>query len=121
MVEAGLDDRTLLGTGDGSVTGSDLGRLVRSAAGSIAPRRAVVYAGENHPMLPIAVLAAGWAGVPFVPLNYRLDDQQLDTLVARQPDPLVLTDSATAQRISSGQVQQFDSWLATLDTSEPRL
>src|SRR5262245_60677777 len=89
MVEAGLDDRTLLGTRGGAVTGSDLGRLVRAAAGAIAPHLAVVYAGENHPMLPIAVLAAAWAGVPFVPLNYRLDDQQLDALVVRQPDPLV--------------------------------
>ena len=121
MVEAGLDDRTLLGTGDGAVTGSEIGRLVRAGAGAIAPHRAVVYAGENHPMLPIAVLAAAWAGVPFVPLNYRLDDQQLDALVARQPEPLVLCDSATAARITSGDVQLLDSWLAMLDASEPLL
>ena len=75
MLESGLADRTLL-DGTRRLTGADIGGLVRNGAVTAAGRSAVVYAGENHPELPIALLSAAWAGVPFVPVNDRLDDAQ---------------------------------------------
>lgn len=120
MVESGFDDRALLaGSGDlgvdGAVTGAELGRLVRRGAAALgASARAVVYVGENHPLLPVAALAAAWAGVPFVPVNYRLEDHQLNSLVSRQEAPFVLADAATAPRIEGHATAVFDDWLASL-------
>ena len=37
----------------------------------------VVYAAESSPALPVALFGAAWAGVPFVPVNYRLADDRL--------------------------------------------
>jgi hypothetical protein len=80
MIESGFDERVLLGSAtDRPVTGARLGTLVRSAASLIAGRfESVVYVGENHELLPIALLSAAWAGVPFVPVNYRLEDHHLN-------------------------------------------
>lgn len=116
MLESGFDDRILLGAGERAVTGIALADLVRRGAGAItdggAPS-AVVYVGENHALLPVAVLAAAWAGVPFVPLNYRAEDRQLDALIARHPGALVLADEGTALRLS-GRSSVFSEWVGGL-------
>ena len=115
MVESGFDERILLGEESGSVTGADLGRLVRSGASTLTGYSALVYVGENHGLLPVALFAAAWAGVPFVPVNYRLEDGQLNALVARQSGALVLADVATATRlVTSSTVLTFDEWLTAL-------
>ena len=73
MVESGFDDRVLLGTADAPVTGAELGQLVRRGASALAGRcDALVYVGENHPLLPVALLSAAWAGVRFVPCRARI-------------------------------------------------
>lgn len=100
MVESGLGDRVLLGTGGDGLAGSQLGDLVRRVGTTLRGTcSSVVYAGENHPLLPVAMLGAVWAGVPFVPINYRLEDQQLAELIERQPEAKVLADVATAARL----------------------
>lgn len=114
MVESGFDDRILLGTGAEPVTGSEFGQRVRAGASTLGDYRALVYVGENHPLLPIALFAAAWAGIPFIPVNYRLEDQQLNSLIARQEGVLVLSDMTTASRVVGQTVQVFDAWLAAL-------
>jgi len=115
MVESGFDERILLGEESGSVTGADLGRLVRSGASTLTGFSALVYVGENHGLLPVVLFAAAWAGVPFVPVNYRLEDGQLNALVARQSGALVLADAATATRlVTSSTVLTIDEWLTAL-------
>jgi len=119
MVESGFDDRVLLRDGDRAITGADLGVLVRRGAAVLAGAGpAVVYAGENHPLLPVALLSAAWAGVPFVPVNYRLEDQQLAALIARQPGAVVLADAPTAARLDGATV--FDTWLESLASRDDR-
>jgi acyl-CoA synthetase (AMP-forming)/AMP-acid ligase II len=119
MVESGFDDRVLLGSGDTAVTGTDLGRMVRAGASVLTGAPALVYAGENHPLLPIALLAAAWAGVPFVPVNYRLDDERLVSLINRQPGALLLADNSTAARLATlgHPATVFDTWLSNLPES----
>ena len=114
MVESGFDDRVLLGTADATVTGAELGRMVRRGASTLAGRcDALVYVGENHPLLPVALLSAAWAGIRFVPVNYRLEDQQLQALVAREPNALVLADHQTLTRLR-GEAMSLDAWLTSL-------
>ena len=123
MVESGFADRVLLGSRAEPVTGAQLGDLARRGATSVAGYPSLVYAGENHPLLPVALFAAAWAGRPFVPVNYRLDDAQLNALIERQPGALVLADAATAPRVTTGTVVDVDAWLAGLpdlaSTAEP--
>jgi acyl-CoA synthetase (AMP-forming)/AMP-acid ligase II len=73
-----------------------------------------MYVGENHPLLPVALFAAAWAGVAFVPVNYRLDDRQLRSLIERYPNSLVLTDPLTVDRLEGLAPQIFDEWLREL-------
>ncbi len=112
MVESGFDDRVLLGTADDALTGAQLGQLVRRGASTLRGYDALLYAGENHPLLPVALLAAALAGVPFVPVNYRLEDTQLNNLIARQQNAFVVADERTVARIAT-QAVTFDDWLAS--------
>ncbi len=78
-------------TADGrSLTASGLLRLAHAAAGRFQAYPAVLYLGASHLAYPVALFGAAQAGVPFVPLNYRLGDQQLAGLQARHPGALVL-------------------------------
>src|SRR6266481_2724168 len=45
----------------------------------------VVYLGVNGPAFPLALLSAAWAGIPLVPLNYRLGHDQLAGLLSHHP------------------------------------
>ncbi len=115
MVESGFGERVLLVDEDRRVTGAELADTVRRAAGTIADGpTALVYVGENHPLLPVALFAAAWAGIPFVPVNYRLQDDQLSALVARQEGALVLADPATAPRLEDFGATVFADWLAAV-------
>jgi acyl-CoA synthetase (AMP-forming)/AMP-acid ligase II len=117
MVESGFADRRLLGADDSPVSGAVLARRVRAGASTLAGRhQAVTYVGENHPLLPVLVFSAAWAGVPFVPVNYRLEGEQLGKLVHRQCGSLLLADASTAPRLrgGGGDVMVFDDWLASL-------
>ncbi len=75
----------------------DIGRLARGAW-ALAERlrshgaSAVLYVGPNHVSYPVCLFAAAAAGVPFVPLNYRLGEGQLRSLVGSHPGALVVHD-----------------------------
>jgi acyl-CoA synthetase (AMP-forming)/AMP-acid ligase II len=78
-------------TADGrSLSAARLLDLARAAAGRFRDYPAVLYLGTSHLAYPVALFGAALAGVPFVPLNYRLGGQQLDGLRARHPGALVL-------------------------------
>jgi acyl-CoA synthetase (AMP-forming)/AMP-acid ligase II len=121
MIDSGFGDRILLAGGDEAFTGADVAALVKRGALTIRDHRAVVYAGENHPLLPIVLLSAALAGVPFVPVNYRVEDGRLNDLIARQRDALVLSDLATRERIEVAPVVTLDEWLAGLPVEAPEL
>lgn len=54
---------------------------------------------ESNLLLPVSVFAASWAGIPFVPLNYRLTDLELDSLIAQIQPGQLTTDSGRAMRL----------------------
>ena len=117
MVESGFDDRALLGDHTSQLTGHEFGFLVRLGATQVHGKyAAVIYVGENHSLLPVALFAAAWAGVPFVPVNYRLEDRQLRSLIERYPNSLVLTDPLTSDRLTGFSPKVFDEWLSELST-----
>ncbi len=50
----------------------------------------VIYLGSNHIAYPIALFGAAGAGVPFIPLNYRLGPEQLTAQIDAHPGAFVL-------------------------------
>ncbi|XVQ14851.1 class I adenylate-forming enzyme family protein [Spirillospora sp. CA-255316] len=83
-------DRVAVTYRDRSLTASELRTLARAAARRFEGRPAVLYLGANHMAYPVALFGAVLAGVPFVPLNYRLGEQQLADLRGRHPGALEL-------------------------------
>jgi acyl-CoA synthetase (AMP-forming)/AMP-acid ligase II len=73
-----------------SASAAELLNLAYAAAERFREYPAVLYLGANHLAYPIALFSAAQAGVPFIPLNYRLGEQQLAALLARHPGALVL-------------------------------
>ena len=46
--------------------------------------------------IPLGLFASAWSGLPFIPLNYRLTDPEIDALLARMPNPYLVTDAERA-------------------------
>ncbi len=44
----------------------------------------------SSPAVPLGLFSAAWAGVPFVPLNYRLTGAELDALIERVKPVLII-------------------------------
>ena len=87
---ASAGDRQAVTAGGRALTAAQILRLARGAAARFRRYPAVLYLGTNHLAYPVALFGAALAGVPFVPLNYRLGGAQLDGLVGRHPGALVL-------------------------------
>ncbi|HEY0804283.1 MAG TPA: AMP-binding protein, partial [Pseudonocardiaceae bacterium] len=94
MAATAMPDRVALGPKSSGITYASLLAAVRGGAGALRARGVdeVVYLGTNGPALPVALLAAAWAGIPFVPLNYRLSEEKRDALLTRHPKALVIVD-----------------------------
>jgi acyl-CoA synthetase (AMP-forming)/AMP-acid ligase II len=73
----------------------------------------VAYLGPNSAAFAVTVFAAAGAGIPFWPLNYRLADDQILSLVDTDERVLVLAhqDSVAAVRACHHDVISVDQWL----------
>lgn len=87
---ASAGDRAVITAGGRSLTAAGLLRRAHAAAHRFRGRQAVVHLGANQLAYPVALFGAALAGVPFVPVNYRLGEQQLNALLARHPGAVVL-------------------------------
>jgi acyl-CoA synthetase (AMP-forming)/AMP-acid ligase II len=56
------------------------------------------YLALNSRSLPVAFFGAAVAALPFVPINYRLSDEQVDALIRREPNMLLVFDEKAADR-----------------------
>ena len=74
MVHSGYAGRTALTAGGTSLDYTGLAERSWAASARFAELGvpAVVYVGANHAAFPVALFGAAGAGVPFIPLNYRL-------------------------------------------------
>ena len=87
---ASAGDRPAVSADGGSLTAAELLDLAQAAATRFRRHPAVLDLGTNHLAYPVALFGAALAGVPLVPLNYRLGEQQLAALIERHPGALVL-------------------------------
>ncbi len=76
-------------------------RAGRVAAWLAAKGKAnTAFLGMNGDALPILLFASGMAGTPFVPLNYRLADSDLNKLIARSAPAVLIADDDMLPRIT---------------------
>ncbi|HEX3611457.1 MAG TPA: AMP-binding protein [Sporichthyaceae bacterium] len=94
MAVDGFGDRVVIGSRTDGLTPRQLERLARGGATLAADADAIVFLAVNGPAFPVALFAAAYAGVPLVPLNYRLGAEQLDDLMARHPSARVVSDES---------------------------
>jgi acyl-CoA synthetase (AMP-forming)/AMP-acid ligase II len=76
------DGRTAIHHGDDRLT---YGELLRAAWGAVAVADGaahLAHIGPNGVVLPVALYGAAADGIPFIPLNHRLPDEQLHRLLS---------------------------------------
>lgn len=79
---------------------------------------AIVYVGVNGVAMPVALFAATKAGIPFVPLNYRLADDKLAALIGEFDNPLVIADDPSRIQ-GAATVRTPQRWLDDASTTPP--
>lgn len=101
MAAGAAGDREAVRSGDEAFTYADL--HARAGAVGRALRDAQVenlaLLSLNSPMVPVLLFGAASAGVPFVPLNYRLTDDQLQDALARLGTTVLVTDDDQRARL----------------------
>ena len=73
------------------------GAAARDIRASGATRAAML--DVSNLAVPVALFAAGWAGVPYVPINYRLTAEEIDALLARVQPAYLVTDAERVPRL----------------------
>ena len=85
MAATAMASRVAVGPLDGGVTCDGLMDSAAGLAGRLRASRAkhLVLCDEPGAVLPVALFGAAWGGVPYVPINYRLADDDLCRLAER--------------------------------------
>jgi acyl-CoA synthetase (AMP-forming)/AMP-acid ligase II len=101
MAADGLGDRVAVGSLDDGLTYRQLFEQAGEAAARFRadPGEKVVLCDESSPAVPVALFGAAWAGMPYVPLNYRLPDDDLRSLAERSAPAVAIGDEAGASRL----------------------
>ena len=89
-----MPERIAVVCGDQRVSYADLAKTAIGAASVQNPDEKLGFLGESSPAAPAALFAAAIAGVPFVPINYRLTDDQISALLKRISPARVITERA---------------------------
>ena len=103
MAAGGFGDRVAVGSLNSGLTV----KQIFDNAGLAAQRfrnanvENVAMIDMASPALPICLFGASWAGLPFVPLNYRLTNQELNSLLERISPSIALMQPDTQERISN--------------------
>ncbi|MFC4295817.1 class I adenylate-forming enzyme family protein [Novosphingobium tardum] len=103
IVADACGERIAVGPREGGVSFGQLRDGARAAAAWLMSRSAenLGFLGLNGAAVPLTLFAAGFAGMPFVPLNYRLADADLRRLVARTAPAVLVADDDMVPRLGA--------------------
>ncbi|MEC9395161.1 MAG: class I adenylate-forming enzyme family protein [Actinomycetota bacterium] len=101
MAAGGFGERVAIGPRDGGLTYQRLYDLAGTASRRFrdAGVEHVAMADVSSEALPIALFGAAWADLPFVPLNYRLTDEELAALAGRIAPAITVLDPDAPGRL----------------------
>jgi len=102
MAAQGLGDRVAVTNGDESLSYSELFAAAGAAAADVSGRgvKHLAVLDVSSLAVPIGLFASAWAGLPYVPLNYRLTGEELERLVGQIVPSVLVTDSERAPKLS---------------------
>ena len=101
MAAEAFGDRVAVASGDSRYTYAELRDAAYRAAVAIKASDAqyVALLDVNSPAAPVAIFAAAFAGVPYVPLNYRLTKPEINELIERIAPAYLVTSTDYAKLI----------------------
>ena len=101
MAADGMPDRVLVGSAGEGFTAGDLATRASRVGGWLAaePAERVALVDLNSEAVPLALYGAALAGKPYVPINYRLSDEQLRAIVRRTAPAIVVAGDGIAERV----------------------
>ena len=115
MAATGHGERIAFGALGGGLTYTDLFERARAGAEHVRAAGAteVVFLAGNSEVFPLTLFACAWAGVPLVPLNYRLGRNELTILLGDHPDALLVVDPALEGLVDEADrdVRTTEKWL----------
>jgi len=102
MAVQGFGDRVAFVNGQESLTYQQLFDAARQAGAHLRDSECehLALLDVSSLALPIALFASAWAGKPFVPINYRLTDVEMDALLQRIQPAFLVTDQARIATLS---------------------
>jgi acyl-CoA synthetase (AMP-forming)/AMP-acid ligase II len=102
MIASAFGDRLAVGTATDGLTYQQLHDRAGSGAEVIRGHGAkhLAFVASSGEAFPVALFASAWAGVPFLPLNYRLGPEPLAALLAQHDDTLVVADAEAMARLA---------------------
>lgn len=121
MAAGSFGDRQAIGAAAHGPTYAELSALAASGATTVPPEGCVVFVGQSGQAFATTFFACARAGTPFVPLNYRLADDQLAALVRRVEPGLIVCEPRYADAVAptGAPVMTTDDWLARCSEHKP--
>ena len=96
MAAAGRGDEVAVESGSERLTAAELLAGAWTGADLLAGASVLAYVGTNGLAFPLGLFAAAAAGVPFVPLNYRLSAAQLHDMLVPLGEAVVVAEGSVA-------------------------
>ncbi len=102
MAAQGFGDRVAIRNGGDALTTAGLFQAAGAAATELRASGAkhVAVLDESSLAVPVGLFASAWAGLPFVPLNYRLTGDELHALLDRIAPAYLITDAPRAAALA---------------------
>ncbi len=125
MAHSGLGDRDAITVDGLTVDHTELAERSWAASARFLELGvpSVVYLGTNHIAYPVALFGAAGAGIPFIPLNYRLGPDQLAAQLDAHPGAFVICEGDPPAQAAPGRWAERQAFLDSLDPAgaEPPL
>tara|TARA_X000000950_G_scaffold188250_1_gene227629 strand:- start:59 stop:1531 length:1473 start_codon:yes stop_codon:yes gene_type:complete len=94
MAADSMPDREAVICGSQRLTYQDLADAVNALADKLEGTKKLAYLAETGTAAPVAMFAAALRGTPYVPINYRLAEDQILSLLKRVSPALLISDDA---------------------------
>ncbi len=123
MTHSGMGDRVAVAADGSRLTHRQLAERSWAAASRFVAEGtpAIVYVGGNHLAFPLALFGAAGAGIPFIPLNYRLAAGQIRDRLDAHPGALVVHQGELPPGVDAARAVDHQAFTDSLEeaSSEP--